>query len=232
MREIRAVDDHEAGGCGRDDRVRGLADQAQQLRQLQQHRGEADDRQLLDRKQRAQPFARHGAAADTVELNGIAETLAQHLHQAGTEPVTGFFGRDQEDPAPDDAAWANRTHAATPVTNSPAASAAAITPCGSTICVAPATTAIPARAASRAPSIVLAPIVGRSKRRSWPVFGAFTSTPRPVAERLRPCPRSYPIRASRPSVPSMSSMPTTWPSITTVACPTSNGLKARSTSRP
>src|ERR1700761_7076340 len=177
MREIRAVDDHEAGGCGRDDRVRGLADQAQQLRQLQQHRGEADDRQLLDRKQRTQPFARHGAAADTVELHGIAETLAQHLHQAGTEPVAGFLGRDQEYPAPETRAWAHRAHAGTPVTNRPAASAAAITPWGSTTWVAPAVTATPARPAARTPSIVFAPMVGRSKRKSCPLFGAFTSTP-------------------------------------------------------
>ena len=38
--------------------------------------------------------------------------------------------------------------------------------------------AMPASPASTAPSTVRGPIVGRSKRRSWPLFGAFTSTPR------------------------------------------------------
>ena len=54
----------------------------------------------------------------------------------------------------------------------------------------------------------------------------------PRLARMRPSARSCAMRASNPSVPSMSSTPTTWPSITTAACPMSNGLSARSTSRP
>ena len=44
-----------------------------------------------------QPFARHRPAADALEPHGAAKALAQHLHQAGAEPVAGFLGRDQED---------------------------------------------------------------------------------------------------------------------------------------
>jgi hypothetical protein len=59
------------------------------------------------------------------------------------------------------------------------ASAASIMACGSATIVLPAMTAMPASPAPRAPSMVRGPIVGRSKRKSWPLFGAFTSTPRP-----------------------------------------------------
>ncbi len=49
------------------------------------------------------------------------------------------------------------------------------------------------------------PPVGRSKRSSWPLFGAFTSTPRPVGADAPLSSRSRATRASSASVPSMSS---------------------------
>ena len=64
---------------------------------------------------------------------------------------------------------------------------------------------MPASPALAAPSMVRGPIVGRSKRRSWPLLGAFTSTPRAALARMRPSARSRATRASSPSVPSMSS---------------------------
>ena len=45
---------------------------------------------------------------------------------------------------------------------------------------------MPASPALAAPSMVRGPTVGRSKRRSWPLLGAFTSTPRPGLARMRP----------------------------------------------
>ncbi len=51
--------------------------------------------------------------------------------------------------------------------------------------VPPATTASPASPAAITPSMVRGPIDGRSKRRSWPGFGALTSTPVPAGERTR-----------------------------------------------
>ena len=68
--------------------------------------------------------------------------------------------------------------------------------------------------------------------KSWPLFGTFTSTPRPAGLRMRPSSRNRATRASSPSVPSMSSTATTWPSITTAAWPMSKGLSAASTSLP
>ena len=103
MGEIGTVDDDENIGRGRDHGIDGFPDQPQDFRQLLDDGGKAHDRELLDRKQRGQPLARHGAAADALELNGVAEPLAQHLHQAGAEPVAGLFSGDQKDSASDDA---------------------------------------------------------------------------------------------------------------------------------
>ena len=58
--------------------------------------GEPDDRELLDRKQRIQTFARHRAAADPLEPHRAAKALAQDLHQRGAETVAGFLRRDQK----------------------------------------------------------------------------------------------------------------------------------------
>src|SRR6185437_14458923 len=232
MGEVRTIDDDQNIRLSRHHGIRGLPDQPQDLRQLHHDAGKADDRQFLDRKQRAQPLARHGAAADAFEFDGATEPLAQHLHQPRAKAVAGFFGGDQEYPAPDTARHARRAHAATPVTNNPALSAASIMVCGSATTVLPAIMAMPASFAAAAPSTVRGPIAGKSWRRSWPALGAFISTPRAAAARIRPRARSCTMRASNPSVPSMSSIPTTWPSITTAACPMSKGLSARSTSRP
>ena len=198
----------------------------------QQDRGEPHDRQLLDRKQRGQPFPRHGAAADAVELNGIAEALAQHLHQAGAEPVAGFLGRDQEDPAPDAGRWrAGLTRQA----RDEQPGAIGGLDHGLRIDDHALRRRQPqCRQARRraAPSTVRGPTVGRSKRKSWPLFGAFTSTPRPAAGANAPCSRSRataPADRRCPRCPrrrrhGRRSQPT--------ACPISNGLSARSTLSP
>lgn len=129
--EIGTVDDDEHVRLRRDDRIHRAADQAQDLGQLLQHGGETDDRQLLDRKQRDETLADHAAAADAGKRDAIPETLAQHLHQAGAETVPRLLGRDQTDPADGRACRGERRHAATPVMNRPARSAAETVSCGS-----------------------------------------------------------------------------------------------------
>src|SRR6266704_719123 len=229
--EIGAVDDDEnVRRCLRH-RIRGLADAPQDHRQLLHDRRQAHDRQFFDRKQRRQPLARHRLAADTFKPHRAAEALAQHLHQAGAQPITGFLGRNQKDMSRD-GVCVRRHHAGSPVTKRPAASAVSIMAWGSTTMVLPAMIAIPPSPALTAPSTVRGPTVGRSKRKSCPLLGAFTSTPRAALARIRPSARSRVTRANKPSVPSISSTPTTWPSITTAAWPMSKGLSARSTSRP
>src|SRR5207253_1935692 len=162
MGEVGAVDDDEDVGCCCDDGFRRLADAPQDRRQLPDDSGEADDGQFLDRKTRGQPLDRHGTAANSLELHGTAETLAQHLHQIGAEPVAGFFRRDQENLSPATWACARRAHVARPVTNKPALSAASIMACGSAAMVLPAPTAMPDSAALATPSTVRGPMTGRS----------------------------------------------------------------------
>src|SRR6185437_8182710 len=224
--------DHENIGRCVGDRIGGLPNAPQDRRQPFRDRGKADDRQFLDWKHRRQPLLHHRPAADAIEPHRAAKALAQHLHQAGAEPISGFLGRDKEDVSRDVTRCPRRRHAGTPVTKRPLASAASITASGSAIIVWPATIAIPASWAEAAPSTVRGPTVGRSNRRSCPLLGALTSTPRAVAARIRPSARSRATRASSPSVPSISSTPTTWPSTTTAAWPMSKRPSASSTSRP
>ena len=180
MGEIGTVDDDEDVGRGLDHGSGGLLDQPQDLRQLLDDGGKPDDRELFDRKQRGQALARHRAAADALEPHRAAKALAQHLHQIGAEAIAGFLRRDQKDLPQPLGARASRRHADSPWMKSPALSAASIMACDSAAMVLPAMMAMPASPALATPSMVLGPTVGRSKRKSWPLLGAFTSTPRPV----------------------------------------------------
>ena len=221
-------------GAAIDGGVGGFTDARQDHRQFPRHRGKSHDRQFLDRKQRHQALARHGQPADALEPHGIAEPLPQHLHQAGAEPVAGFLRRDQKylSRAPSRLASAAITPANLPRTG-PLCRRLRSSSAARRQCVLPAIDGdagqLRRRGAFDGPR---GPSVGRSKRRSCPLFGAFTSTPRPGLARMRPSARSRATRASNPSVPSMSSTPSTWPSTTIAACPISNGLSARNTSRP
>jgi hypothetical protein len=73
-------------------------------------------------------------------------------------------------------------------------SASAMTSAASAMMVEPAATATPASLARAAPSMVRGPIEGRSKRRSWPGFGALTRTPTPGGVVTRPWRRRSAIR--------------------------------------
>ena len=95
-----------------------------------------------------------------------------------------------------------------------------------------ASTATPRNPASSARTTVPGPMAGMSTRISWRGLGRLTSTPR-----RRPTPpsgwrRCKASRASMASVFSAPSMASMRPSVTTTACPTSNGPSARTTSKP
>ena len=73
-----------------------LLDQPQDLRQFLDHSREPDDRELFDRKQRHQAFARHRAPTDAFEPDRVAKALTQHLHQIGAEAIAGFLRCNQK----------------------------------------------------------------------------------------------------------------------------------------
>ena len=64
MGEVGAVDDDERVGPAGDDRLGGLADAREQRRQPREHRQDAHDRDVADRKQALQPLGLHRLAAD------------------------------------------------------------------------------------------------------------------------------------------------------------------------
>ena len=128
------------------------------------------------------PSRRHLVAADAAELDRLAVRRLQRAHQRGAEAVAGFLGRDEKDLHAD----AHRRLGKTDDENAWPGRRFSTTLCGSATIVPPASTASPARPAAITPSIVRGPIDGRSKRRSWPGFGALTSTPTPCGARIRP----------------------------------------------
>ena len=97
MGEVGAVDDHQHVGPRRDHRVGGFADAAQDGRQLGGDGGEADDRQIAERKQAGHALTRHMRSADGGKSDAPLRALAQRGDQRGAEPVAGFFARHQED---------------------------------------------------------------------------------------------------------------------------------------
>ena len=120
-----------------------------------------------------------------------ASRLTMRLRQSRAQRVAGFLRRDDEDrKRPRRQALRHGHHrpapSRTPTMKIPARSAAAITASASAIMVEPAATARPARPARATFSIVRGPIEGRSKRRSWPGFGALTKTPVPGLRRDAP----------------------------------------------
>ena len=101
--------------------------------------------------------------------------------QRGTQRIAQFFCGDKVDrarPRRRDLRHGEAT-SLTPTRKILARSAAAITSIGVAIRVLPAVTATPARPARATFSMVCGPMAGRSKRRSCPGLGDFTSTPVP-----------------------------------------------------
>ena len=72
MGEIRTVDDDQRIGPRGDDGGGGLADAAQNQRQARRNRVKPIDADAVDREQAGDPRRRHGAAADTGELERAA----------------------------------------------------------------------------------------------------------------------------------------------------------------
>ena len=191
---------------------------------------DADNGEIVDRKRARDPGRRHGAAADAGEVERVpvsrerARRAPPRAHRRIPPP--------RRSRSTTGAAAASRScglflgHADEENLRQ---SAAAVSRAGSATIVAPAVTASPARPARATFSTVCGPMAGRSKRRSWLGFGALTRTPTPAGVVARPCPRKSAMRASRLSVPSAASTPSTWPLATTTAWPTSNGPSAEIT---
>jgi len=154
--------------------------------------------------------------------NGYWRMLMQSSDRA--ERIAGLFRGDDEK-----AKWRLRlighrgAPSLTPTMKTFARSAAAVTSAASAMMVEPAATATPASPARAAPSLVRGPIEGRSKRRSWPGFGALTRTPTPPCVVTLLCRRRPAIRARLLLVPYASSTASSLLLATIAACPTSNG---------
>jgi hypothetical protein len=87
MGKVGTIDDHKNVRLRTHDCADGFPDKTQNLRQLFYDSRKAYDRELLDRKQRRQPFARHRLAANALEPDGVAKALTQDLHEMRTKPV-------------------------------------------------------------------------------------------------------------------------------------------------
>src|SRR5580704_17660652 len=226
--EIGTVDDHQCIRARGDHGGRGLANPAKNHRQPARDCRNAHDRKLVDGEWTDDASRRHGASADPVERQCAAVPRFERTNQRRAERIAGFFGGD--DINRDRSGLRLVSHRAasspTPATKMLSPSAAAITSPASAMMVEPAATATPASPARATPSMVRGPIDGRSKRRSWPGFGALTRTPVPGGVVTRPWRRRSAIRASIWSVPSAASTASTWLLATTAACPTSKGPSA------
>ena len=173
------------------------------------------------------------AAADALEPHGVAEALAQHLHQVGAEPVAGFLRRDQKYLSRDVGGRARRHHAGRPVTKRPALSAASIIACGSATIVLPATignagepgvgrTFDGSRPHRRQVEAQILPALGRLHQHAAAGLGANAALrAQPRHARQQPV-GALDVFDRRPH--DRRSRPTAWPM--------SNGLSARSTSPP
>ena len=100
MSEFRAVDDHQHIRPSRNDKLGGLANAPEHVRQPPQDRGKSDHRQIVDRKRARQSLRAHLPATDADETRPAAAALAQGPHQSGAELITGFLARDQRNEEP------------------------------------------------------------------------------------------------------------------------------------
>ena len=96
MGEVRRVDDDENVGRRGDDRVRGLADAREQVRQALDHRHETHDGDVGHGIQALQAFRLHRLAADAAKGDVAAGRLSQRPHQLVAELVAGLLSRDHE----------------------------------------------------------------------------------------------------------------------------------------
>src|SRR5580704_12710632 len=228
MGEIGTIDDHQRIRSRGDHGGRGLANPAKNHRQPARDRRNTHDRKLVDGEWADNAGSRHGTSADAVERQCTAVARFERTSQCSAERIAGFFGSDDIKRKRSGLRLAPHRAASspTPATKIFSRSAAAMTSAASAMMVLPAATAMPASPARATPSMVRGPIEGRSKRRSWPGFGALIRTPTPGGVDTRPSRRRSAIRASILSVPSAASTARTWLLATIAAWPTSKGPRA------
>src|ERR1700722_12167289 len=218
MSEVRAVDDNEDIGPVGDDHLSGPADARHKGRQPGQHRQDAHDGDVADRKQAFEALGLHSLATDAGEDDVARPCFAERPHELEAELVARVFAGDESH-----AQWVHPAGSgyANPATNRPAAAALRAQSARSSTSTRPAAIATPRSCALTAPSIVFGPTAGMSSLRSCPRLGAFTRTPARPARRSRPSARISATRASMASVPSAASIASTRPAATTAPCPAS-----------
>ena len=198
MGEIGAVDDDQHVGLGGDHRVGGLADAAQDGRQPRQ---DSDAKPMMARSPSGNRLGTPCAAicAPPTPLKAHAALALRGLQrgdQRGAQPVAGFLARHQKDMR----ARRARMQPASPLTlarrrHADDENAGAVggrdqpLRLGNHGCAGDDRDAGKAGARPRARPFA-ARWSGRSKRRSWPGLGAFTSTPLPAGACRRPLRRN------------------------------------------
>ncbi len=87
MRKIGTIDDYQDIRRALNHGVDGLPHPGHQARQVRDHGGETDYRSLRDRKEGLKSVLGHAGSAYAVELNAIAQPLAQRSHQRSSQLV-------------------------------------------------------------------------------------------------------------------------------------------------
>ena len=195
---------------------RRLADAREDRRQAREHRQNAHDRDVADRKQALEPSASI-ASPPTPRRRRRPPRLAKRAHELEAELVARMLAGDERDAERLGAPLTPETRRRTGPRRRPRARSVS----RSTTSTRPAASATPRNCALPAPAIVCGPIAGMSSRRSCPRFGAFTSTPAGPLCLIRPLARISATRASIASVPSAASIARTRPAATIAPCPAS-----------
>src|SRR4029077_14296464 len=220
MCKVRAVDDDQCVGTGRDHGVRRLPDAPQDERQFWHDCADSQDREFIHGEKTGEAARCHVTPADAAK-GDIGPQGTHRIHQRAAEHIAGLFRRHEKE-------LVRKCHyvdrsALMPTTKILALSAAVASAAGWATIEPPATTAIPASPARAVSSTVRGPMAGRSKRRSCCGFGALTRTPVPDGAAMRPAPRGWALGPGCAWVPSAASTASTLFSATTAACPMSNG---------
>ena len=95
MGEVGAVDDDEGVGPRGDDRLGGLTDARHERRQPGQHRKNAHDSDVADRKQALEALGLHRLAADAGKGDVARARFAERPHELKTKLVARMLAGDQ-----------------------------------------------------------------------------------------------------------------------------------------
>ncbi len=95
MGEVGAVDDDQDVGPRGDDRLSGLTNARDERRQPGQHRQNAHDGDVADRKQAFEALGLHRLAADAGEVDVARPRFAERPHELEAELVARMLAGDE-----------------------------------------------------------------------------------------------------------------------------------------